>query len=85
MHTVFHVSHLKKKNGHKKVVVQELPLVGKDGQPRLEQVAVLERRLVKRRNVAPIQWLVRWSNFPDEESSWKGADFIKSHFLAFQP
>lgn len=50
IHHVFHVILLQKRIGKGRVACQD-PLLGSDGQPRVEPIAILERRLVKKNRV----------------------------------
>ena len=85
IHPVFHVSLLKRKIGLGKVACHDLPILGPDGQPKLEPVHVLERRLVKRKNKPVVQWLVQWSNLSVDEATWEDAEFVTQQFPDFQP
>lgn len=50
LHPVFHVSLLKKKLGQQVIATPTLPPVTDEGVLQLEPVAVLAKRMVKRRN-----------------------------------
>lgn len=57
---MFHVSLLKKKIGKKSTLVFQLPDTDKKGQLRVELVALLNRRMVKKKNATVAQWLIQW-------------------------
>lgn len=80
VHSVFHVSLLKKKVGKKEVVTPILPLMDEEGQQMLIPVAVLEKRLVKKNNRAAGQWLIQWSHLPKEEATWEDAEEFMKKF-----
>jgi hypothetical protein len=50
IHPVFHVSQLKKRVGPAVSISSSLPLVGAKGQVKVEPVAILDRRIVKKNN-----------------------------------
>ena len=54
IHAIFHVSLLKKKIGQKVVPVLQLPNTNEKGHLRLEPMAVLDQRIVKKRNAAAV-------------------------------
>nr|XP_027063053.1 uncharacterized protein K02A2.6-like [Coffea arabica] len=56
----FHVSLLKRKIGQKVVPVLQLPDTNEKGHFRIEPIAVLDRRIVKKKNAAAVQWLIQW-------------------------
>lgn len=85
LHPVFHISLLKKKVGSKYVVSSALPRLGAEGQFIVYPVKVLERRSVKRGNVAVVQWLVQWSHAIPEDSSWEDAAVIMDQYPNFNP
>lgn len=85
MHPVFHVSQLKKKLGKNKVPIQSLPYADDDGNFRIEPIAVVDRRLVKRNNKPVNQVLVQWSNSTPEDATWEDYHFITSQFPNFKP
>ena len=60
IHPVFHVSLLKKKVGDHTTPILQLPNVDEQGHLRVEPVAVIDRRIVKRKNAATVQWLIHW-------------------------
>ena len=75
IHPVFHVSLLKKKVGDRVVIQSELPYTNDDGQFLVKPVAILQRQMVKRNNVAAVRVLVQWSNLPPEDATWEDYDF----------
>ena len=60
VHLVFHVSLLKKKVGQQIVPLLQLPNIDEKGHLRVEPVAVLDQRIVKKKNAVVIQWLIHW-------------------------
>lgn len=65
VHDVFHVSQLKKKIGHGKIVHTELPGVNEEGEIKLEPEAILQRRMIKKGNAADIMVLIKWKGRTD--------------------
>lgn len=80
IHPVFHVSQLKKRLGRSQITTPRLPIVGPEGQMKLEPVAVLGRRFIKRRNEGVPQLLIRWSNLADSDATWEDSSFISKQF-----
>lgn len=71
IHSVFHVSVLKKKIGDKCHFSPTLPPLDGHGQFIVEPLAILDRKLIKKNNVAAVQLLVQWSNtWPSEEEAF---------------
>nr|XP_027067300.1 uncharacterized protein LOC113692891 [Coffea arabica] len=60
IHPVFHVSLLKKKIGEQTTPILQLPEVDGKGHLRVEPVAVLDRRIVKKESAVAVQWLIHW-------------------------
>ncbi|XP_071932986.1 uncharacterized protein [Coffea arabica] len=60
IHPVFHVSLLKKKLGERAAPILQLLDTDERGQIRVEPVALLGRRMIKRKNAAVTQWLIQW-------------------------
>jgi hypothetical protein len=89
IHNVFHVNQLKKHIGKRAVPNKNLPLLTDDGKIKFFPVAVLQRRLVPRRegeyDVPVPQWLIRWEGLPEAEATWEDAYFIQQTFPTFQP
>ena len=85
LHPVFHVSLLKKKVGDKTVVSQAPPETDSNGHPLVFPAAVLDKRIVKRRNQAITQLLIVWSNLGPENATWEDYTVLKSQFPSFDP
>lgn len=85
IHPVFHVSQLKKHLGTHAVPIQGLPLVGENEKIKTEPVAVLNRRIVPRKNETVAQWLIQWLNLGPEDSTWEDTTFIQKTFPNFSP
>nr|XP_016437391.1 PREDICTED: uncharacterized protein LOC107763413 [Nicotiana tabacum] len=83
VHSVFHVSLLKKKVGDRVVVETTLLITSEDGKFLVKPVAILQRRLIKRNNFAVVRVLVQWSNFPPEDATWEDYHYIKARFPEF--
>jgi hypothetical protein len=54
IHNVFHVSQLKKKLGPTMQMSPKLPLVSCEGRVKLEPVAILDRRVIKKDNAVEV-------------------------------
>ena len=79
IHLVFHVSQLKKMVGATATTCATLLPTGSDGQMLVSPVAILDRKVVKRRNQAVAQVLVQWSNSTPKDATWEDATMIRSH------
>ncbi|XP_027120413.1 uncharacterized protein [Coffea arabica] len=84
IHPVFHVSLPKKKVGDKITPILQLSETNEKGHWRVEPVAVLDRRMVKKRNAAAIQWLIHWWGTDPAEATWEDAEEIGKQFPTFQ-
>lgn len=54
-----------------------------EGYIKVEPVAVLARKLINRRGAPVAQLLVRWSNLPDDATTWEDLSFMKRKFPEF--
>lgn len=85
VHSVFHVSLLKKKLGKQAIPIVQLHELGEEGQFLIEPVAILARRLIKRKSRPVMQVLVHWSNLPSSDATWEDLGSIQSRFPQFYP
>ncbi|KAJ1687481.1 hypothetical protein LUZ63_018871 [Rhynchospora breviuscula] len=83
IHSVFHVSQLKKKVGEKHIVQPQLPLLGPTGTIQDEPEKILNRRLVKKHNSAVVQWLIKWRNQSEEDACWMDYDWLLEKYPNF--
>nr|XP_027083642.1 uncharacterized protein LOC113705940 [Coffea arabica] len=84
VHPIFHVSLLKRKVGDKVTPTLQLPKTNEKGHWKVEPVVVLDRRIVKRRNAAAIQWLIHWWGADPAEATWEDVEKIEGQFPMFQ-
>lgn len=54
--------------------------MGADGKWRVEPVAILQRRIVKKGNTAKAEILVQWSNLPPSEATWEDYETLVQQF-----
>ncbi|XP_071912260.1 uncharacterized protein [Coffea arabica] len=85
VHPVFHVSLLKRKVGDKITPTLHLPETNEKGHWRVEPIAILDRKMVKKKNAAATQWLVHWWGTDPAEATWEDAEEIERQFPTFQP
>ncbi|XP_027099047.1 uncharacterized protein [Coffea arabica] len=85
IHPVCHVSLLKKKVGEEVVPSTALPYSDEEWQLKVQPMAVLDRRMVKRKNSTAVQWLVQWFNSSPSNATWEDAEFICAAFPDFEP
>lgn len=69
--------------GDRVVVQSELPYTNDAGQFLVKLVAILQRQMVKRNNVAGVRVLVQWSNLPPEDATWEDYEFLRAKFPSF--
>ncbi|GJY59656.1 reverse transcriptase [Tanacetum coccineum] len=83
IHNVFYISQLKKCRGE---VTRSgvLPVCNEQGVLRVEPVAILDRRLAKRGNVAAVFVLVQWENGSKEDATWEPIEQIQKNFPSFK-
>ncbi|KAJ1700090.1 hypothetical protein LUZ63_008602 [Rhynchospora breviuscula] len=80
IHPVLHVSQLKGRVGTGQSVLPTLPLMSTDKPVFQEPDLILNRRLIKRRNLPVPQILVQWKNSPEEDATWEDYDDIRQRF-----
>ncbi|KAG8389634.1 hypothetical protein BUALT_Bualt02G0249400 [Buddleja alternifolia] len=85
IHSVFHVSLLKKKIGQTYTPVQELPEINEEGFCKTYHVFVLSRRIILRNNAPVTQFLIQWVGFSENEATWEDFPYLKRQFLDFDP
>jgi hypothetical protein len=56
----------------------KLPLVSCEGRVKLEPVAILDRRVIKKDNAVEV--LIQWSNLDMEDAIWELYDDLKQQF-----
>ncbi|GJW13110.1 retrotransposable element Tf2 [Tanacetum coccineum] len=83
IHPVFHVSQLKKFRGTVSQVSSVLPHCDSNGVIAIEPIAVLDRRMAKRGNVAAVYVLIQWTNEGVDDATWELYDDIAVRFLTF--
>ncbi|XP_074303969.1 uncharacterized protein LOC141638427 [Silene latifolia] len=85
IHNVFHVSQLKKFRGTLPVV-SYIPewFHGKEGDADVQPLAILDRRVVKRReSLCVVRYLVQWTGYPASEATWEWAEAFEQKFPTF--
>lgn len=83
IHNVFHVSLLKKKVGEGVHTSPQLPPVLDPENPKWEPIAVLDRRMYKKKGAAGTQWLIDWFGTSADEATWEDSEVIKLRFPNF--
>nr|GEU33130.1 reverse transcriptase [Tanacetum cinerariifolium] len=82
IHNVFHISQLKKCRGE---VVHNgsLPVCNEQGVMMVEPLAILDRRMAKKENIAAVFVLVYWTNGSKEDATWEPIEKIQKNFPSF--
>ncbi|CAA0810306.1 Unknown protein, partial [Striga hermonthica] len=62
-----------------------VPILTDEGVIKIYPSAILEKRMIKRKNSAVVQWLVQWVNMSKEEATWEDAIYIMKQFPEIQP
>ena len=62
----------------------QLPDTNENGHFRVEPMTVLDRRIVKKKNAAAVQWLVQWWGVSPAKATWEDAEEIERKFPEFQ-
>jgi len=71
IHSVFHVSCLKKQLGNHSVPLPSLPPVDAQGEIQPEPTAVLQRRFRKVNNQSLSEVLIHWKGTTVEDTTWE--------------
>jgi len=83
IHPVFHISQLKKKVGSNQSINPVLPVLGPGVAMQPSPQLILARRMIKRRNAATPQVLVKWHNQSEDEATWEDYDRIAREWPDF--
>ncbi|GKB12451.1 retrotransposable element Tf2 [Tanacetum coccineum] len=84
IHNVFHVSQLKEyrgeaPNGHQ----IEIPLCDQNGMIATQPLAILDRKMVKKKNDVAVYGLVQWTNGTKDDATWEPLDQLSRDYPAF--
>ncbi|XP_071683515.1 uncharacterized protein [Lolium perenne] len=80
VHDVFHVSQLKEFHPYYTQVFATLPKLPSLDSVDTEPEAILDRRLVKKGNVAVPQVLIKWLGIPADSPTWEDWEVLKMRF-----
>ncbi|GKC26258.1 retrotransposon-related protein [Tanacetum coccineum] len=80
IHPMFHVSQLKKFRGTVSQVSSVLPHCDSTSVIALEPIAILDRRMAKKGNVAAVYVLIQWTNEGVDDATWELYDDIVVRF-----
>eukprot|EP00253_Pinus_taeda_P034977 PITA_34977 len=77
IHNVFHVSCLKKALGQQVTVTDELPPMDDEGHLVLRPEAIIDTRERQSQSRTVREFLVRWKNLLDEDSTWESEKILQ--------
>jgi hypothetical protein len=79
IHNVFHVSRLKKVLGQVQLVQTEIPKFDDKGRIILEPGGILatKEKILRSRTIK--EYLIKWKNLPEEDSSWESEHFLRQY------
>ncbi|KAJ1262437.1 hypothetical protein BS78_09G107500, partial [Paspalum vaginatum] len=80
IHPIFHISQLKPCTPDYSPIFSELPSIPVRDAPSVEPQAFLERRLVKRGNIAVPQVRIQWSSLPSTATTWENYNVVRARF-----
>lgn len=80
IHPVFHVSQLKARIGDQQTTLPHLPVLGPSGSLQPMPIAILARRMVKKRKEAEPQILVQWANQTSNDATWESYKSMAQRF-----
>jgi len=81
IHNVFHVSCLKKMLGQAQPVQTEIPEFDDEGKIILEPEGILATKEKVLRSRTIKEYLIKWKNLPEEDSSWESKRFLLQYPL----
>ena len=84
VHTVFHISQLKK-HVEATSAQSHLLLLDADGTLAKEPMAIINRRINKRKGRVVTEVLVHWSNYFSEDATWECLYDLQQRFPSFNP
>ena len=79
VHTVFHVSYLKKVIGNKNPVQTILPELDEEGKIILDLEVITETRICQLRNRSISEYLIKWKNLLAKYSTSEDENFTQKH------
>ena len=77
IHNIFHVSCLKKAIGKHVVATMDLPPLDDEGHLVLQPEAILHTQERKLRNRVIKEYMIQWTNIPDEDATWEGEKILQ--------
>ena len=83
VHNVFHISLLKKYVPDANHILDELPLVSKDGTLDINPERVLQSRTRALRNRTLNEYLIKWTGYPEEDATWEREDMLITNYPDF--
>ena len=84
IHNVFHVSQLKLCKGTpQSSQVAKLPSCDNDGVIEVQPLAILDTKMLKKKNVAVVYGLVQWTNGTVEDATWEPLADLFERFPEF--
>ena len=79
IHNVFHVSCLKKLLGKHQTIQTILPMLDDEGRVIWEPEAIIAIQERKLRSRTLKEYLIKWKNFPNEDTSWETEQFLQRY------
>jgi hypothetical protein len=83
IHPVFRVSFLEKKVGGSAVAAIELPRMDEYGRFKVQLVAILDRKIMKKGHKDVVMGLVKWFDLFQEDATGKGSKELNEQFIDF--
>jgi hypothetical protein len=80
IHPVFHISQLKPYTPDYRPAFEELPTITDLTATAVEPEHIMDRRLVKKGNVAIPQVKIKWTHLPEAAATWQDYNVIKTRF-----